>query len=293
MKDAIKQSCDVYFYEAAKRVGIDRLAEVAKRYGIGQKFDLEIPNLASGVMPTSQWKLGQIGERWHGGETLIAGIGQGYVLASPLQLAVMTARIANGREQVQPRLIRAMNGEPVPTPVPPPLGAAPGHLKVVRDGMDAVSNETRGTAYRSRIADPKNQLAGKTGTAQVRRISRAEREKGVRKNEELPWRLRDHALFVAFAPVDKPRYAISVVVEHGGGGSKAAAPIARDVMMRALYGGEPPLAAYPDWLRKEIEAEREAAQQETDGEPPVDEDARLSPLDMRGFGDIAARVKRA
>ncbi|MBX2856427.1 MAG: penicillin-binding protein 2, partial [Rhodobacteraceae bacterium] len=265
MKNAIKKSCDVYFYEAAKRVGIDRLAAVATRYGIGQKFDLEIPNLASGVMPSSKWKLGRIGERWHGGETLIAGIGQGYVLASPLQLAVMAARIANGREQVAPRLIRAVNGEPVPTLVPPPLGSSAAHLRVVREGMDAVSNESGGTAYRSRIAAPNFQLAGKTGTAQVRRISRAEREKGVRKNEELPWRLRDHALFVAFAPVDKPRYAISVVVEHGGGGSKAAAPIARDVMMRALYGREPPLEAYPEWLRKEIEAEREAAQREAEG----------------------------
>lgn len=287
---ALKRSCDIYFYEAAKRVGIDRLAEMSRRFGLGERFDLEIPNIARGVMPDSAWKLARIGEPWQRGETLIAGIGQGFVLTTPLQLAVMTARIANGSEQVQPRLIRSVNGQPLPVAPPPLLGVDRYHMGLIQDGMNAVSNVAGGTAYRSRIDDQDHLIAGKTGTAQVRRITRAEREAGVRKNEDLPWHLRDHALFVAFAPYHDPRYAISVVVEHGGSGSKAAAPIARDIMMRALYGGEPPLDAYPAWARA---AEKERREQAAGGAPApgLDEDARLrDALDpIRGYGGAAVR----
>ncbi|MEM1419176.1 MAG: penicillin-binding protein 2 [Pseudomonadota bacterium] len=274
MKDAIKHSCDIYFYEAARRIGIDNLAELSNRFGIGEKFNIEIPNLSDGLMPTKDWKYAALGENWHQGETLIAGIGQGYVLASPLQLAVMTARIANGEKRVMPRLIRAKGGVPAALPEFESLNIAPENMKFVQDGMNAVSNEPGGTAYRSQIYDPANLIAGKTGTAQVRNISRAEREAGVKKNEELPWRLRDHALFVAYAPYDKPRYAIAVVVEHGGSGSRAGAPVARDIMMRALYRGVPPLEAYPPWIRPEIEKQR---QEEAEG--AVQEDASL---DIRG-----------
>jgi penicillin-binding protein 2 len=150
----------------------------------------------------------------------------------------------------------------VPVEAAPELGIDPRHLKSVRDGMYAVSNE--GTAYRSRIADPAMLMAGKTGTSQVRIITAAERARGVTKNEQLPWNRRDHALFVAYAPYDSPRYAISLIVEHGGGGSAAAAPIARDILMYALYGGLPPLEAYPAEQRKEIEERRLA-------EPPATE----------------------
>lgn len=258
LKTAIQKSCDVYFYEAAKRVGIERLAELASRFGIGERFDIEAPNVKSGNLPTPDWMFGARGVRWSGGDTLNVGIGQGALLTTPLQLAVMTARLANGRDRVRPRLVRARGGAPLAEPAFEPLDVDQGKLKLVLDAMNAVSNESGGTAFRSRIDDPDRQLAGKTGTAQVRRISMEERQAGVRKNEDLPWRLRDHALYVAFAPLEKPRYAIAVVVEHGGGGSKAAAPVARDIMMRALWAGEPPLDAYPTWARADETARREA-----------------------------------
>ncbi len=276
LKLGLKKSCDVYFYEVARKVGIDRLAEMCGRFGLGEAPDLAVPNVRDGILPTPEWKFATRGERWAGGDTVNIGIGQGYLLMTPLQMAVMTARIANGAARVRPRLIRARNGVEVPEPPFEALGVSPQHLGRIRAAMDAVSNEAGGTAFRSQIYDPENALAGKTGTAQVRRISAAERAAGVRKNEELPWRLRDHALFVAFAPVKAPRYAIAVVVEHGGGGSKAAAPIARDIMMRALYRGEPPLEAYPPWIRPEIEAARTAA-----------EEARLSTDPAGAVGGLA------
>lgn len=251
LKSAIKHSCDVYFYEAARRVGIDKLAEIAARFGIGEAHDLEIPNVRRGNLPTPAWLKEARNMNWAGGDTLVVGIGQGALLMTPLQMAVMTARLANRRYKVKPRLVRMRNGVEEPPPVFEPLGVDPRHIDLALEGMNAVSNETGGTAYRSRIEDPVNRLAGKTGTAQVRRITAEERASGVRKNEDLPWKLRDHALFVAYAPVEEPRYAISVVIEHGGGGSKAAAPVARDVMMRALWGGEPPIEAYPREARSE------------------------------------------
>ncbi|MCI4661412.1 MAG: penicillin-binding protein 2 [Neomegalonema sp.] len=258
MQGAIKHSCDIYFYEAAKRIGIDKLAQIAQRFGIGTAPELELPNVKRGVMPTQDWKFANIGERWQQGETLIAGIGQGFILTSPLQLAVMTARLADGRAQISPRLVKQMNGADLPLPSVPALDIDERFIDLARRGMNAVVNETRGTAYRARILPPEFAMAGKTGTAQVRRISKAERESGVRKNEELPWKLRDHALFVAYAPVENPRFAVSVVIEHGGSGSGAAAPVARDILLRAQYGEEPPLEAYPRELRDQIAREREA-----------------------------------
>ena len=257
LRESLKFSCDVYYYETARRVGIDAITEMARRLGLGVKHDLPMPAISEGLTPTKAWKQAIHGEQWLVGDTFNSGIGQGFVLASPLQLAVMSARIASGK-MIVPRLIRSIDGTPVPNPEPRDLGIRRSSLDLVRDGMYAVTNERRGTANRSRIVAEGMLMAGKTGTSQVRQITAAERAAGVTRNEDLPWNRRDHALFVAFAPHDAPRYAISVVVEHGGGGSKAAAPIARDVMLQALYGGTPPLAAYPKDQHLEIEEHREA-----------------------------------
>lgn len=234
MESALEQSCDVYFYEAAKRTGIDRIAAMGRRLGLGETLGIDLPGEKRGLMPSRKWKMGAYGVPWQLGETMIAGIGQGFILTTPLQLAVMTARLANGGYHVSPHLLvdDASTSEQL-SGSPEPIGLQPEHLAVVRRGMNAVVNGTFGTAKRSRIADPRYQMAGKTGTVQVRRITKLEREQGVLKNDELPWKERDHALFVGFAPVENPRFAVSVVVEHGGGGSSVAAPLARDILMKA------------------------------------------------------------
>ena len=234
MHDAIKHSCDVYFYDIARRVGIDRISAMSRRFGLGELVGLDLPGEKPGLIPTRDWKLANIGEPWQGGETLVTAIGQGFVLSTPLQLAVMTARLASGRE-VRPHLIRGFrDGAPEEAKAAvefADMELPEEHLKIVRRGMDGVVNELRGTAYRKRIETEGWEMAGKTGTSQVRRITMAERRTGVIKNEDLPWRRRDHALFVAYAPIHAPRYCCAVVVEHGGSGSKTAAPIARDIMI--------------------------------------------------------------
>ena len=269
LKESLKWSCDVYYYEMAKRVGIARISEMANKLGIGMGHDIPMPAIHEGRTPTKAWKSARYGESWQLGDSLNAGIGQGFVLASPLQLAIMTARIASGRE-ISPRLIRASGGVPVFSEPPERLAISDASLNLVRNGMFAVVNEQRGTAHRSRIDAPDMIMAGKTGTSQVRQITTAERAAGVFRNEDLPWNRRDHALFVAYAPAEAPRYAISVVVEHGGGGSKAAAPIARDIMLQALYGGTPPLSAYPKSQRQEIETLREELPDAADLLEPTD-----------------------
>jgi len=246
MHQAIKYSCDVYFYDVARRIGINAIAEMSRKFGLGETYGFEVPGEKAGLVPTPEWKRATRGEPWHQGETVIAGIGQGYLLATPLQLAVMTARLANGGYAVKPRLTRAIGGQLLPTPRPAAIGVSEAALKVACDGMNAVSNEAGGTAFRSRIPDPGMELAGKTGTAQVRRISRAERSTGVLRNDQLEWRFRDHALFVCYAPVHAPRYAMSVIIEHGGSGSGAAAPVARDIMREVLIRNpERPQATVP------------------------------------------------
>jgi len=245
MHGGIMHSCDVYFYDVARRVGIDRIAEMASRFGLGSTLGVDLPGEKPGLMPTSGWKLATTGVPWQPGETLVAGIGQGYMLATPLQLAVMAARIANGGNAVLPYLSRDLvdrdGARPRPKPSFVPVGVAASALKVVVEGMIDVANNPHGTAYRARITEAGFEMGGKTGTSQVRRITRAERITGVKKNEELPWEERDHALFIGFAPTSEPRFACAVIVEHGGGGSKAAAPIARDVLLetqkRYLKGG--------------------------------------------------------
>jgi len=208
--------------------------------------------ITEGNMPDKAWKMDRHKQEWRVGDTINASIGQGYVLASPLQLAVMTARVATGMA-VHPRLIRSIDGKEVEIAPAEPLGLSDAQLKSVRRGMFAVMNGKAGTARGSRIADETMLMCGKTGTSQVRNISAAERASGVVSNDQLPWNRRDHALFVGYAPADNPRYAVSVVVEHGGGGSAVAAPIARDALLRALYGEIPPLTAYPADQRGRME----------------------------------------
>lgn len=234
----IAESCDIYFYEIARKVGIDKISKMATRFGLGTNLGLDVPGERSGLIPTKAWKRAVIGQPWVLGETLVAGIGQGFVLTTPLQLATMTARMVNGGKPVLPHLARDVvtRGELVQRQAETytPIGVNPRHLKLVMDAMTKVTQDPSGTAFAARIQQPGMSMAGKTGTVQVRRISQRERDDGVIKNRDLEWKYRDHALFVGYGPIEKPRYAIAVVVEHGGGGSAVAAPIARDVMTATL-----------------------------------------------------------
>jgi len=234
----IAESCDIYFYEIAQKVGIDKISKMATRFGLGTNLGLDVPGERSGLIPTKAWKRAVIGQPWVLGETLVAGIGQGFVLTTPLQLATMTARMVNGGKPVLPHLARDVvtRGELVQRQAETytPIGVNPRHLKLVMDAMTKVTQDPSGTAFAARIQQPGMSMAGKTGTVQVRRISQRERDDGVIKNRDLEWKYRDHALFVGYGPIEKPRYAIAVVVEHGGGGSAVAAPIARDVMTATL-----------------------------------------------------------
>ena len=238
MHRALPLSCDTYFYVMGRKVGIDAIATMARRLGLGQDYPLPLPGQAKGIVPDKAWKQRRYGKDWREGETLNGAIGQGYIVTNPLQLAVMTARLASGRE-VMPRLIA--DG---PAPQFPSLGIPDAHLALVRQGMVDVVNAGYGTARAARSPIGDVLFAGKTGTAQVRRISAAERKRGVIRNEALPWKQRDHALFVAFAPADAPRYACSVIIEHGIAGGRYAAPIARDVLS-FLFEPERALAVLP------------------------------------------------
>src|SRR5215469_9963340 len=239
LRDAIKKSCDVFFYETARRVGIDRLAAMARRFGFGGLLGTDFPGQRPGLIPSREWKLATTGTQWSQGETVIAGIGQGSVLATPLQLATMVARLITGRA-VMPRLVRPeglMRQGSERLADFPALGVDPRALALIRDGMNAVVNEQGGTAYAARIVEPAFAMGGKSGTSQVRHISEYAREHGPRRARQIAWKDRDHALFVAFAPVAAPRYVCATVVEHGGisggGGSAVAAPICRDVLLEA------------------------------------------------------------
>lgn len=239
MNRAIAQSCDIYFYLMGVRIGMDPIARTARTLGLGQRFgDLPVPYQYYGTVPDPAWKQRKYNEPWQTYDTVNATIGQGYMLTNPLQLAVMAARIASGRH-VKPRLLGG------PLSRPPHLGFSDEHIGIVRQGMSDVVNGA-GTAGRARLPIEGVELAGKTGTAQVRRITMGERAGGVRSNASLPWPLRDHGLFICYAPTDNPRYAAAVVIEHGGG-SGAAYPVARDVLtylwdrdkaMEALTGYE-------------------------------------------------------
>ena len=253
---SLRESCDVYYYEVAQRVGIEKISAMARKLGLGERYDLPVNGIAAGLVPTKSWKVKNRGEDWLIGDTLNSTIGQGFVLTSPLQLAVMTARIASGRA-VQPTLLRSVNARLQPAALAEPLDIDPDHLAIVRDAMDQVSNVRTGTAYRSRSNSEETRIAGKTGTSQVFSITAAERATGVIETADLPWNRRDHALFVGFGPVQSPKYAVSVVVEHGGGGSTVAAPIARDILLFAQRGDLPPLTDYPRNQRDRIAKEQE------------------------------------
>ncbi len=250
---ALAESCDVFFYDVAQKVGIEKISEMGKTMGLGQRHDLPMSAITEGILPTKEWKQARFNQDWRIGDTINASIGQGYVLASPLQLAVMTARVATGR-LVVPRLVKAVDGVEVAIAEALPLGMETSHLQTVRAGMDQVVNGQHGTSYAARIDNAAMLMAGKSGTSQVRNISAAERETGVVDNVDRPWKERDHALFVAYAPADAPRYAVAVVVEHGGGGSLAAAPIARDALLRVMTGALPDPMDYPESQRARIDA---------------------------------------
>ena len=238
LKNAMKQSCDTYFYEVARLLGVDRLKVTAEKFGLGKKvlgdyFDYE----KSGLFPNTKWKKNNLGKGWVLGETLITGIGQGYTQTTPLQLCLMTAQIANGGYSIKPRIV--VNNNPMSLEEAKnklkeetlhgqekKLFKDHKNIKIIQEAMFSSTNELYGTSYKSRIDDPTYQFAGKTGTAQVKRISMRERELDL-KIEQIPYKDRDHALFVAYGPYINPRYALSIIVEHGGSGSKTAAPIAK------------------------------------------------------------------
>lgn len=238
MKDAIIQSCDSYFYVMSRKLGIDKIAAMARRLGYGAVTGLDLPNEAAGLVPTKAWKTTALNQPWTVGETLVASIGQGYVLCTPLQSAVMVSRLVNGGRAVVPHIAQGLIDDQnlirrLPTDWPH-IGLPDEHQRLIREAMDRVVLDRRGTAYGARILNAGMAMGGKTGTSQVRRITEAERRLGVTKNEDLPWHRRDHALFSGYGPLPDPRYAVSVVVEHGGSGSRIAAPIARDIMIETL-----------------------------------------------------------
>jgi penicillin-binding protein 2 len=252
LQRSLAESCDVFYYETAMKVGIDKIAEMGRKLGFGARHDLPMSAISEGVMPDKAWKLASQKAEWVIGDTVNASIGQGFVLTSPLQLAVMASRVASGK-QVAPRIVHSINDKEVEVAEAPSLGVDSSQLHAVQMGMYEVMNGAHGTGRSSRIVDDSMRMCGKSGTAQVRNFSAGEQADGVIANADLPWRLRDHALFVGFAPADAPRYAVAVVVEHGGGGSAVAGPIARDALLRALTGDIPPLTAYPADQRGTIE----------------------------------------
>jgi len=229
---ALMQSCDTFFYNIATQIGIDTLTRYAKRLGLGERLGFELEEERPGLMPTKAWKMGQFSKPWQPGETIIASIGQGYMLTTPLQLATMTARLVNGGLAVKPWMTGFVGDQAGKDGSWEPLGFKKKNIDLIIRGMNSVVTSKKGTAHGSSMEDKKFQMGGKTGTAQVRRISKADRLEGVM-NEDLPWKFRHHALFVGYAPISNPRYACCVVVEHGVGGSLAAAPIARDLLLMA------------------------------------------------------------
>jgi penicillin-binding protein 2 len=238
MKGSLKHSCDTFYYTVATQLDIDLLADTARKLGLDQTFELGIPGQHAGVIPDRAWKKRYYrsspeNQTWFPGETLSAIIGQGSVSTTPLQLAVMAARIATGRE-VRPRIVRLRGDLALPQPVAARIDIPDEYFQVVRAGMNAVTNEVGGTAWRSRLEEAEWQIAGKTGTSQVYRITEEERRRGLTKPDDLPWERRDHALFVCYGPYDSPRYACAVVVEHGIGGARMAGPKAREIMRAVL-----------------------------------------------------------
>ena len=246
LKEAMKQSCDTYFYEIARKLGVDRLRETSIKFGLGDKvLDKTFNNEKKGLVPDTKWKKNNLGKGWLLGETLITGIGQGYIQTTPLQLCLMTAQLANGGFKIYPKItinekdktaieikglmeegqdfLKSFGNDQYTK-----LFDKKENIELIRNSMFASTNEIRGTSYSSRIEDPKYQFAGKTGTSQVKRITEAERELDLA-TKDIDYKNRDHALFIAFGPFKNPRYALSIVIEHGGSGSSVAAPLAKEL----------------------------------------------------------------
>ena len=254
LRKGIQRSCDVYFYEVARKLGVDKLSETAKKFGLGKQVLSDFTEERSGVVPNTKWKKKFIGQNWYIGETLHSGIGKGYFQSTPIQLCLMTAQIANGGFEIKPQIIFNKNNnnlrdyvkykrenpnEPLTTDLLiknfnlKPLFIDQKNINIVKDAMFSSSNEPGGTSYRHRMENPKFTFAGKTGSSQIKRFTEAQREAEI-KQADLNYKDRDHALFIAFAPYNNPKYAISVVVEHGGSGGSTAAPIAKKIIKKVL-----------------------------------------------------------
>ena len=228
---ALQHSCDIFFYETAQKLGINKIAAMARRFGLGAKTGIGIENEKSGLIPDTEWKLKRFGEPWQQGESIISGIGQGYILTTPLQLATMVSRIANGGYEIHPTFRKVDATKSVS---PKSMGLSPQNIQMIHQGMYDVVNTPGGTALMARFNFNGQRMAGKTGTTQVRRISMKERQSGVLKQNELPWKYRNHALFVGYAPHDNPKYGVAVLVEHGGSGSSVSAPMGGKMLLEAL-----------------------------------------------------------
>ena len=225
-EDAISMSCDCYFYDISLKIGIEKISEVAILFGLGQEFLVSTFSSSKGLIPNKVWKKNHFNTVWTKSDTIVAAIGQGYTLSTPLQLAVMTSRIATEGSMVIPSILKSTSKK---KNFAKNLIIDEKAYKLIKTGMFKTVNNVKGTAYGSRLFNTTAYMCGKTATSQVRRISMAEREKGIKKNEELPREKRDHALFAGYYPHNNPKYAFSIIVEHGGSGSKSAAPIARDL----------------------------------------------------------------
>jgi penicillin-binding protein 2 len=289
LKNAIMQSCDIYFYEMVRRIGYDAVAPLARSLGMGQKFELPFGTQRFGTVPDSAWKLKRYKEAWTVADSLNASIGQGYVLANPMQLAVMASRLASGRA-LTPRIIASEPMRPAP-----PLSATPEQLAIIREAMFGVVNGG-GTGGAARMFVPNVALAGKTGTAQVRRITMAERATGVLKNGSLPFKLRDHALFQGFAPADNPKYAIAVVLEHNGHTVRNldTPAIARDIMtylfdrdlaLKSLAEAEPTWGG--DYRARSVAQATAFEAQQAAPPPPAPEDAEAAQSNVAEAAAVA------
>ena len=232
MESALVQSCDTWYYEMSQRIGPEKMSEVAARLGFGDRLMIDVAGETRGVVPNENWKRNSLGQSWFDGDTVQASIGQGYVLTTPLQLATMTARIANGGRAVRPHLI--VPDLPYPAE---DLGFKPEHLEIVRRAMNRVTNTDEGTAYRyTQVEEPALQIAGKTGTAQVARLSVGERLRMLNDVRSLDYNRRNHALFVGYGPLKRPRYACAVIIEHGDSGGRSAGPVVLDLLQAAIVG---------------------------------------------------------
>ena len=227
----MKQSCDTYFYEVARRLGVDKLSETAKKFGLGEKVFGDLFDIENGLIPNTIWKKMHLEEIGLLGETVITGIGQGYIQTTPIQLCLMTAQIANGGHKIYPKIV--LNNNVINEDKFMPIVKDKRNIKLIQDAMFSSTNEIRGTSYRSRIDDPKYQFAGKTGTAQVKKITAKDRELDL-ETSEIPYEERDHALYIAFGPYKNPRYALSVLIEHGGSGRSVAAPLAKKLFKKII-----------------------------------------------------------